>query len=152
MITQSTFKIIQILLSEQVLYWWRRTKQETICRLVLVSSIVVPMQCYIHVCLMTLRLLIFIISAKLRGSVRDGGDVIGVGPRLRPWTIHLRSWPTARYAAAKIHRWGCLFFPSAPLSTCPSVLWASRGLCCADLFVCSQKCPVCGSKLCAFYL
>lgn len=54
MITQSTFKIIQILLSEQVLYRWRRTKQETICRLDLVSSIIVPMQCYIHMRLMTL--------------------------------------------------------------------------------------------------
>lgn len=86
--------------------------------------------CYCVFMVVLHTLLIYIVSAKLRGSVWDGDDVVRVEPRLWPWTVHLRSRPTAGYAAAEIHRWGCLFFfLSAPPSTCLSVLWLGRRVC-----------------------
>lgn len=42
--------------------------------------------------------------AELWGSDWDGDDVVGVGPWLRPWAVHVRPRPSARYAAAEIYR------------------------------------------------
>lgn len=43
-------------------------------------------------------------SGQLRGPSRGGGDVFRLGHQLRPWPVRLWSRPTARYAAAEVHR------------------------------------------------
>lgn len=104
--------------------------------------------CVSHRSPLSVQMFLFLdFTAELRRSVRDGGDAVGVGPRLRPRPVQLRSRPKARYAAAEIHRWGCLFFLSAPPFACLSVLWTSGGLHCADLFVRGQQCLVSRQKL-----